>query len=45
MSTEEWFEEPFIEIERFDRRFSKTGLRGFKYPRIELEKIMAKTPQ
>lgn len=27
------------EIEKFDRRFSKTGVRNFKYPNIELHRI------
>ena len=44
ISTDDYFEEPIVEIQRFDRRFSKTGLRGFKYPRIELDKI-TKTPK
>lgn len=35
----EGLEAPADDIEIFERRFSMTGARGFKYPKIELEKI------
>eukprot|EP00347_Sterkiella_histriomuscorum_P001141 403373167 len=35
-SVHEFFESPLSQIERFDQKFSKTGVRQFKYPNIEL---------
>ena len=35
----DYFEEPNVEIEKFDRKFSKTRLRQYKYPKIELDRV------
>ena len=34
----EFFEAPQVEIDKFDRKFSKTALRQYKYPKVELER-------
>lgn len=34
----EFFEAPQVEIDKFDRKFSKTALRQYKYPKVELDR-------
>ena len=35
----DFFEEPMEQLDRFDRMVEKKGIRKFKYPRIELQRI------
>jgi len=41
----EYFEAPQVEIEKFDRKFSKTALRQYKYPKVELERHQHKVEE
>ncbi len=36
---EDFFEPLGLELDNFDRKFSKTALRHYKYPKIELERM------
>lgn len=36
---EDFFEPLGLELDNFDRKFSKTALRQYKYPKIELERM------
>lgn len=41
----DFFEAPQVEIQKFDRKFSKTALRQYKYPKVELERHKSKVEE
>lgn len=36
---DEFFEQPMVQLDKFEKMVDKKGIRKFKYPRIELQKI------